>query len=161
MTRPLLISLVAIAALTSCPGDTGDPQLPPTNASSMAAWLEEGSYTSWRCESAPHDARSPSPHGRNRVCNNDAVVNHTGSGPYPVCAANVKELVDAQGAITGYTVSRRVAEGSDPSAWYWYERLGSNVVADGRGVASCTACHSAAGSDAQHSGQDNVYTRVP
>jgi glutathione S-transferase len=131
-------------------------------------------------------ARSPSPHGFNRICNNDLLYKQpAGPGEYPVGAAAVKELYDAdQKTIIGYAVEVHTSAGNDTSHWYWYERnptLGAppkngmaGVVADGigpdEGVAGsptekvCTGCHSAAGSDKAHQTGDShdfVYTHVP
>lgn len=164
MTR--LTLLLALTGLTGCMGATeppvtDDPQLPPTGASALRGWLAQGHYKAWHCEPAPHDARPPSPHGRNRVCNNHKVATHTGTDPYPDGAANVKELVDAQGNVTGHAVSRRTRPEGNEEGWYWFEQTDSRVIVDGQAVPVCVGCHGAAGSDAQHPGQDYVFTRVP
>ncbi len=164
-----------------------DPQLPPTTGfKDVEAWLGKGFYKSWHCESANHAARSPSPHGINRICNNAKITAQPpGPGEYPVGAAAVKELYDAAGTtIIGYAVEVHTSAGNDTSNWYWYERNPSagapakngsaGLVADGigpnEGVAGsptekiCTGCHSAAGSDAAHNTTDShnfVYTHVP
>jgi hypothetical protein len=159
------------------PGDAGGTaQLPPMGREAVEAWLMTRVYTMWHCEPMQHTARSPSPHGRNRICTNDALSGHTGAGEYPVGAAAVKELYDDAGMnIVGYAVARHVAPGTTGATWYWYERVPANhpaphdangVVADGLGNAGpastiCVGCHAAAGSDAMHSGHDFVYTRVP
>ena len=53
-------------------------------AAALEAWLAAGSYKQWTCESAVHEARSPSPHGFNRICSNDAISpNATGTGAWP------------------------------------------------------------------------------
>jgi hypothetical protein len=164
-----------------------DSEVPPTTGyQALEAWLDQGYYKSWHCETGPHEARSPSPHGINRICNNAKVTAQpAGKGEYPVGAANVKELYDSTGAsIVGYSVAVHVSAGNDTSNWYWYERnpaLGlpgkngsSGLVADGvgpnegmTGTATervCTGCHAAAGSDAKHTTTDShdfVYTHVP
>jgi hypothetical protein len=122
-------------------------------------------YKQWKCEPEAHDGRSPSPHGKNRVCSN-ARLSAAGAGEYPVDAASVKELFAADGVtVSGYGVARHVKSGSTGDTWYWYERTASGVVADGTGEAGspktvCVACHAGAGSDAMHSGHDFVYTQV-
>lgn len=191
-----LKSLIVLAFVTGCGaapstmadgGDAlSDPQLPPTTGfADMESWLAKGLYKSWHCEPTKHDARSPSPHGINRICNNAKLTAQPkGPGEYPVGAAAVKELYDAAGTIIGYAVEVHVSAGKDTSNWYWYERnptLGApakngstGLVADGvgpnEGVAGsgtekvCTGCHSAAGSDAAHTTTDShdfVYTHVP
>jgi hypothetical protein len=167
--------------------DSADSELPPTTGyQDLEVWLAQGYYKSWHCEASPHQARSPSPHGINRICNNAKVkAQPAGKGEYPVGAANVKELYDSAGTtIVGYSVAVHVSAGNDTANWYWYERnpaLGlpakdgsSGLVADGvgpnEGIAGtatekvCTGCHAAAGSDASHTTMDShdfVYTHVP
>lgn len=164
-------------ALTACgaPGtpDAGlDSQNPPMGTDAdMTAWLVSGNYKSWKCETAGHDARSPSPHGRNRICNNTA-LSSTGAGNYPVGAASVKELLTVDGGteIVGYAVARKVTAGASATtggSWFYYEKDKGTLVANGLGdkagneLMVCTGCHQGAGSDAMHSGRDFVYTQVP
>lgn len=121
-------------------------QLPPTRRAELDAWLAQGHYTRWRCEPAPHDARPPGAHGRNRICSNEALATAGGAGEFPVGAASVKELWDGA-AVRGFAVAVRVAPGGGGSGWYWYERAGSSVFADGLGPPLCTGCHSGAARD--------------
>lgn len=146
-------------------GASGDPQLPTvTSEAALASWIAEAHYKNWKCEAAVHDARSPSPHGKNRICSNDIASAH-GNGEYPVGAASVKELYDQSGAnVSGYSVAVKVAAGGG-EAWHWYEAVGSRVLANGRGSEGppktvCVGCHAGAGIDAEHSGHDLVYTQV-
>lgn len=81
-------------------------------------------------------------------------------GEYAVGAASVKELFDSGSAVIGYAVSRHIKAGTTADCWYWYEKLGGQVNADGIGVSSCNGCHSAAGSDSSHQGHDYVYLQV-
>jgi hypothetical protein len=192
--RATFIGIVCCATLAACgsssANDAGsdDPQLPPTSgAADVEAWLAKGFYKQWHCEAAKHDARSPSPHGVNRICNNMKITAQAaGPGEYPVGASAVKELYTADGGteIIGYAVEVHVSAGNDTSHWYWYEKdpaagaPGKNgeagLIADGvgptEGVANsptdmlCTNCHKAAGSDAAHTTTDShdfVYTHVP
>jgi hypothetical protein len=155
-------------------GAGGDAQTPPRGEAEVEAWLAAGSYTSWRCESDVHAARSPSPHGFNRVCSNDLIAsNASGDAPWPAGAAAVKELHGSADSTepTGYAVYLKLAEDSAEGAgWYWYERIGTSVVADGTGDAGsarsiCVGCHSGAGSDTAHTpspgARDHVYTPIP
>ncbi len=149
----------------------GDQQTPPQGTDAvMTAWLATGNYKSagWRCESGGHEARSPSPHLRNRICNNTKLT-QTATGVYPVGAASVKELLTLDGGteIIGYAVGLKLTAGASTGAgWYWYEKMGQ-LVANGTGdkpgneTTLCTGCHQGAGSDAAHSGRDFVYTQVP
>jgi hypothetical protein len=158
-------------------------QRPPQGAAAVEAWLATGAYKSWQCEPAVHAARSPSPHGFNRICSNDLLsANATKQGAWPEGVAAVKEMFDTanQAAPSGYAVYlKTAADSAGGSNWYWYERLSKpaaaqfglpEVAADGLGNAGgakdiCVACHIAAGSDAAHTpsvgGRDQVYTPVP
>lgn len=136
-----------------------EAQTPPSGAAAVQAWLTAAHYQSWHCEAAPHPARAPSPHGRNRICNNDALHGSTGTGPFPIGAASVKELLDASDQIIGYAVYRKDAEGTDGANWYWYEDMNGQVVADGNGGSGtartiCVDCHS-------HAPRDFVFTIAP
>ena len=157
------------AADAGCPA-MGDAQTPPQGTDAVvSAWLTKGDYKAWKCEAAGHDARSPSPHGRNRICNNTK-LSSTATGNYPVGSASVKELLVSDGgtAITGYAIGLKLTAGASTGAgWYWYEKVGGTLVANGKGdkagneTTLCTGCHQGAGSDATHSGRDFVYTQVP
>ena len=133
-------------------------QLPPTSGEAeIAPWLSTGAYKTWSCESAPHTASGASGHSKNRICSNEKIAKHDpASGPWPVGAASVKELY-AGDRIVGYAVARKVTAGADAGAWYWYERVGTTLYADGLGTENapkslCGDCHSR--------GTDFVYTAV-
>ena len=188
-----LIAAMAVGALgcsSSSPaagpgagGATGTAQLPPAGAAAVEAWLQTGQYKSWHCESAVHAARSPSPHGFNRICSNTVVSAHAAdAAAWPQGAAAVKELYATATDTTpaGYAVYAKTAADSAAGAnWYWYERVpldnpaphdAAGVVADGPGSSGpaqqiCVGCHGAAGSDAAHTpsvgSHDQIYTPVP
>ncbi len=188
LTRKLSICTFVFAPLFACGGDgagdddgnpasdaapgdsdataadaTASEQLPPMGLAALQAWLDSRAYGGWTCEPAPHAARSPSPHGVNRICSNDVLAAH-GAGEYPVGAASVKELFDADENLIGHAVARHDASGGGES-WYWFEQLDGRILADGLGDSGvalrvCVGCHAGAGSDAEHSGHDFVYTQV-
>jgi hypothetical protein len=172
-------------SLASDSGPVGSAQTPPTNGADVETWLKGAAYKSWHCEAAVHAARSPSPHGMNRICSNDLAssfspTGDSGIGERPQGTAAVKELYDDAGMnIVGYAVYLKTQATSAAGAnWYWYERVptssmvphdSAGVVADGMGGAGtplsiCVACHGAAGSDTAHTpspgGGDEVYTQV-
>jgi len=155
MKRAKLVA-VSLGWLSACSDGprSDDPQLPPDNGADVTTWLSHGYYKSWRCEPTGHDARAPSPHGRNRICNNDAVQHAPATGPYPVGAASAKELLDDHDAITGYAVYRKLADGTDGANWYWFEIVNGTTTGDGDGVTVCVGCHSQAP-------RDFVFTAVP
>lgn len=167
MRLPYLISLLV---LTGChtPGTlgtaTGTPQAPPTTgAAAVDAWLAQGFYTMWHCETSPHPSRSPSPHGQNRICSNE-LLSGGGAGEFPVDSSAVKELIDG-GNVIGHAVYRHVRSGTTGDTWFWYEKINDSVGAIGLGDTgtphdSCVNCHKGAGSDSNHSGHDFVYTQV-
>ncbi|HEX4334880.1 MAG TPA: hypothetical protein VH062_03140 [Polyangiaceae bacterium] len=165
------------------PTSTGTAQQPAMSAAMVATWLAKGDYKSWACEPAVHEARSPSPHGFNRICSNDVLSAAAGSTePFPEGAAAVKELYASVTGTTpvGYAVySKTKADSEGGAAWYWYEIIPTDsmaaphdktgLVADGLGDGGpakmiCVGCHAAAGSDAAHTptvgGHDQVYTPV-
>ncbi len=127
--------------------------IPINTTSALEAWLKGGEYLSWPCEAAPHAARSGSAHSKNRICSNTTLSADNGSGEYALGSVAVKELYDSSDAINGYAVSVKVASGNGSNGWYWYERIGDSVVANGKGVTTCTACHSGAP-------RDHVFTQV-
>ena len=55
----------------------------------------------------------------------------------------------------GYAVMVKVAPDAGPNGegWYWYERLGQTVYADGTAVGLCSGCHMP--------GKDNILTPFP
>jgi hypothetical protein len=157
-------------------------QRPPQGAAAVEAWLKKGDYEEWQCEAKVHGARSPSPHGFNRICSNDLISSRgSGDGAWPVGAAAVKELYAAadDDKPVGYAVYLKTEDDSaDGANWYWYERVpldsaaphdADGVVADGLGDEGpaktiCVGCHVAAGTDDAHTpsagGRDQVYTPV-
>jgi Cytochrome P460 len=161
----VVLLLAACVAEDAGPGGgdagqlAGTAQTPPTTAPELEQWLADGVYESWHCEADVHASRSPSPHGYNRICVNDAVADHIDeTDPWPEGAAAVKELYsDAKAKQPkGYAVYLKVAEDSDQGAgWYWYERIGDSVPADGLGNAGaaksvCVGCHLSAGDGAEN-----------
>jgi hypothetical protein len=133
------------------PQSTDDPQLPPQGHAALSAWLQAGHYRAWACEPAPHPARPPGAHGENRICSNAALA-ASADGPYPVGAASVKELYRS-GAVAGYAVGVKIAAPAAGASWYWYEAVGSSVIADGVDRSLCSGCHAS-------SPRDYIFTRV-
>ncbi len=131
---------------------TGDvAELPPRGDAALMGWLAEGYYLSWACEPEAHPARPPGAHGANRICSN-AALSASETGTFPVGAASVKELYSG-GSLTGYAVARKLTAGAERASWYWYERIGTSVVADSAGAALCAGCH-------EDASRDHVFTRV-
>ncbi len=127
-------------------------QLPPRGHVALQEWLAAGHYQAWACEPSPHPARPPGAHGANRICSN-AALSGSMSGEFPIGAASVKELHRSTG-IAGYAVGIKIATGTAPTSWYWYEAVGSSVYADGPGVGLCAGCH-------RDAPRDSEFTRVP
>jgi hypothetical protein len=171
MNKVLAAAFFVMSVASSCGGpvsniDAGvfDSELPlVTSDAEITAWINKGFYKSWKCETASHAARSPSPHGNNRICSNAKLSGHT-TGEYPIGAVAAKELTDASGTVNGYALAVKKKAGAG-EAWYWYEIMGTMVVASGYGDTGsaktvCVGCHMGAGSDAMHSGHDFVYTQI-
>ena len=157
-------------------------QIPPQGRDAIESWLKAGTYKGWSSEPAIHEARSPSPHGFNRIYSNDGITkNATSTVDWPEGAAAVKELYDSATATapSGYAVYVKTkADSAGGANWYWYETVpldssaphdANGVVADGLGGSGtaksiCVGCHAGAGSDSAHTpspgGRDQVYTPV-
>jgi hypothetical protein len=154
--RSILVIAIAFAGCTddgpeSFGDDTTDPQLPPRGTGDARTWLAAGHYLDWRCEPVPHSGRSPSPHGRNRICNNDTL--RAGTGDFPVGATAVKEIYEGDAIVT-YAIARKVTAGAGGDGWYWYEANPDKVFANSEGADNCTGCHSGAP-------RDFVFTVIP
>jgi hypothetical protein len=130
---------------TSDASTTGLDELPPTDgAEQLEQWLGAGAYKRWPAESQIHP--SAGPHGGNvRTFVNAALEQSLAeqAATHPQGAASVKELYGG-GTDTriGYAVMVKLApDSAGGDGWYWYERLGATVYADGTGVGLCTGCH--------------------
>ncbi len=143
-----------------------DPQVPPSNAAGMVAWLaaweKEDWEAEWSCEAMPtaktDGAAAIHVHndadGKNRVCSNEQLASAAAGSELPKGAAAVKVVGDKV-----YVTVKVDADSDEGNGWYWYAPGGSP---EGRGLDACTGCHAAAGTDADHPGfGDYVYFRVP
>jgi hypothetical protein len=154
---PLFLALAACDGGQATPPDgglaqapeaalpAGTPELPPQGQAALEAWLTAGHYKGWTCEDGIHDKRFNGAHGRHRICSN-RLLKESLDGPYPVGAASVKEMFEADGRFNGFAVGLKVAPGLEASTWYWYERTGtsptSRPVADEVGAKLCGPdCH--------------------
>ena len=160
-----------------------DLRAPPVGGAAVEAWLLEGAYKTWHCESAIHGPRSPSVHGLARICVNDVVAETPAeTTAWPRDAAAVAELyrLATDRAPIGYAVSLKTQDDDASGAgWYFYARVAEDdaklphhpdgLVVDsaGDGVANglCVNCHATAGSDPEHTpsvlGRDLVFTPAP
>lgn len=114
----------------------------PMNAADLETFISGGTYQSWDGESAVHP--STGPHGMVRTYVNQTLFDSltANNASHPVCSAAIKELYENDGTtISGYAVTVKATNGTSGGDWYWYERIGNNVVADGTGVGGCTGCH--------------------
>lgn len=162
-TAPMMDGSTSDAMAT---GESMDPQVPPTEAVAMQAWLAAGYYLDWVCEEEPNakteGAEAIHVHGaRTRVCANVMLASSPapgGDGEFPAGAAAVKEVYDEDDALIATVVSvKTAAESDNGNNWYWY----GGPEAEGYGFAGCTGCHSAAASDEDHPGAgDFVYFQV-
>jgi hypothetical protein len=149
--RVVLLSLLGLAACADAPKSLGDDlsdrQLPPRGSHDLSIWLEAGHYNEWHCEASVHPAAPESPHGPNRICNNDALHEAIDEeGDWPVGAAAVKEVFKGS-TLDFYAVSRRVESTPGAEGWYWYEGIGDEVYSDGQDIESCVGCHAGAARD--------------
>lgn len=137
-----------------------DPQLPPLNAAGAELWLQQKFYEAWACEEQPNaktdGAAAIHVHGdKTRVCSNDLLAASSPEAEFPEGVASVKEVYDGDGKLAVTVLSVKGHADSDGGqGWFWYEP----PSLAGFGVAACTGCHQAAGSDADHPGAgDFVY----
>jgi hypothetical protein len=132
------------------PTTTDDPQLPDTtSAATIDAWLAKGYYKTWKCEAEVQPRGSP--HGNNRICSNEALSKTTGD-KYPVGAVGLKELYNG-GKINGYALEIKKLNEQGAEQWFWYEKIGTSVVANGFSAGICSGCHTKAP-------KDFVYTQI-
>ena len=157
------------ACPAGCPAPAGDAQTPPQGSDGViSTWLAAASYkgAGWKCEPAVHANRSPSPHGKNKICNNMKLTATVAPAKYGFGVASVKELyMDDGTTVAGHALSIKLFDGDSAGPkWYFYEKMGNTVVYNGKGEPDnadlCSSCHTGAGSDAAHSGRDFVYTQV-
>jgi hypothetical protein len=147
------------------PGDPElDPQVPPSSAEFMAAWLDAFASENWEgewvCEAEPTEKSAGAAeihvHGTtNRVCNNQRLAEAvlSGSDQLPVGSAAIKFVT----AGTDVEVKAQ-ADSASGQGWFWYAPGGS---VSGLGASACVGCHGAAGSDNDHPGLgDFVYFQV-
>ena len=157
------LATVLVAGLAACQNTHADapdadvptPQRPPRGQAPLEAWLAEGHYKAWKCETSIFPPRLTGNHGRQRICANDLLVGST-SGRYPVGASSVKELFDTNDQPNGYAVGLKIEDNEGPQTWYWYERRGTDPKAkpkaDGMALPDCAVCH-------QMAERDYVYIR--
>ncbi len=133
---------------TAIPSPTHTPssEVPPLGDAALLEWLRAGSYLGWRSEPEQHDSAGPH-FGDVRTFINDTLSSSLEiipPAPLRQGSAAVKELFGGSGnEVRGWAVMIKVEEESDGgNGWYWYERFGNSVFADGRGVRGCTGCHS-------------------
>jgi hypothetical protein len=121
----------------------------PADSSLIKAWLQSAVYTEWKCQLEPHSAVGVSPHGRNRICQNELVTDAlegAASGPFPAGATLVKEIYEGD-TLSGLAVEVRANDGPGEDAWFFYELLGSSEIANGIGESPCVGCHDGAPRD--------------
>lgn len=147
-TNAISTADVAVSSDLGGPSDAtpaSSGQLPPRERMALESWLAQGHYKMWSCERGTSARRLNGAHGRTRICSNAALV-ASKSGDYPVGAASVKEIYDASDRLNGYAIGLKITSGGAVASWYWYERIGTSVIADGDGTAVrlCSGCHQSA-----------------
>ncbi len=159
-------ALVVTAACSTPPPDEADAgsgdagsidQNPPEGDAALQAWLADELYLDWTCQPSVGPGADSSIHGRRRICHNDVLAAALDGEPLPVGSAVVKELYNDNDERQGTAVLKKVAEGSTGASWYWYERIGVVVTADGKDAAACTVCHAFAEDEG---GREMIYVDV-
>jgi len=127
----------------------------PLGGVALESWLKDGTYRTWRAESAPHDSTGPH-FGKVRAFLNPTLFTSLEAGRknHPMGAAAVKELYGSGDRVLGWSVAIKLEAASGGGGnWYWYEKFEDRTVADARGVLLCRACHL--------TGRDYVLTPWP
>lgn len=140
-----IVALVLAAAAAQVVAQ--DTQVPPSDATKLLQWLQDGRYKTWAKESKPH--ASLGPHPTQVVAYLNGALDKSlaaKAAAHPKGSAAVKELLDASGKLSGWAVSIKTqADSAAGKGWYWYEILGTNaggrVVASANGVPLCFGCH--------------------
>jgi len=131
----------------------GPSEVPPTDTDALQTWLEQRAYDHWSAESAIHPSQGP--HGGDvRTFVNAALLGslEADADEHPIDAATVKELYDDDDVV-GWAMMVKVVRDTGGDGWFWYERVGTSVYADGVGVELCSDCHQA--------GTDQILTPFP
>jgi hypothetical protein len=110
----------------------------------LERWLAAGAWrATWTPEPAAH-ASAGAHGGAVRTWYAPALVDDLRAGrvPFGRGAAMVKELLDADGAVRGVSVMRKLRPRSGPGGrgWFFYERVGGARYV-GRGLPVCAGCH--------------------
>lgn len=147
-------SAAPTAAPSPTPSDSGEV---PASRDALFAFLQSRAYTGFAAESL-HPTAAPHMQSVRTFLNPLLEASlESGAPSHPVGAAAIKEMYDGDGTLRGWAAMVKVSEsdGSDGSAWYWYEVFnvdtGSPVI-DGVGNGTCTGCHGSGGTD---------FVRVP
>ncbi len=120
----------------------------PTSATALLEYLKQGSYQSWRRESAPHQTQGPHKSGA-LVFVNDILLTslEANNANHPKGSIAIKELYEPDlQTKAGWAVMVKTEDASlNGKGWYWFEVFssarGDQFIADGNGVALCTGCH--------------------
>src|SRR5688572_11337132 len=119
-------------AETGVGGDAGSEMpepgadFPPTStAKAVSEWLDEGHYLDWACEEEntvkDDGAAAIHVHGASsRVCSNILLATTRGGLGFPLGAASVKEVYDADDNLLARMVAAKVGANSDGGdGWFW------------------------------------------
>jgi hypothetical protein len=156
-------AVALVAALAAVPSPLvrtarADDGAVPSSGAELFPYLQSGAYKAFAHESKVH--RSQGPHGDVVTYVNPILEASlkAKNEAHPPGAAAVKELHDRNNTLIGWSVSVKTqGESDEGNGWYWYEVYsttdGSGPLADEKGAALCTGCHS--------SGRDFVRIQYP
>lgn len=149
----LALVLVGCSSEGSPAGPGGGKELPtgsdlPADPADFGAFLAAERYNDWDCEPELHPSQEPSPHGMNRICQNDiASAALDGEGNWPVGTAFVKEQFNAAGELGAISVSVRESDAEGSAGWRFYREANGAVTNNNTGQFFCTNCHDGADRD--------------
>jgi hypothetical protein len=137
-------TVTATPSPTASPSAASTPAAVPTGREALDEWLAAGSYLGWAAEGTIHAPDSPHP-SMVRVFVNDLLLESLEEGrtEHPAGAAAVKEIYGPTLVLRGWAVTVKLQDDADNGrGWYWFERVGTSVFADGPGQIGCSGCHS-------------------
>lgn len=167
---PLLMSLLFAQACGKDNGDdndnnrTGAPSTGPageiadTSEAGFLAFMKAGSYREWSDKQPSPIDSVPAHSAKTQTFFNvtAATAATAGQNPLPKGSIVIKDIFESDGVtLKAQAAMAKIADGTGGDTWVWYEVFlpEYNNTFYGKGLSSCTGCHS--------SGSDFVRSSVP
>lgn len=156
--RCALLLLPLVGSLAAAPATASDDG-PPLEPGLLFPWLKSAAYKRWTSESAATAARNAQPSDMTTYLNVTLEASLKAKARrHPTGAAAVKELYDAGGQLSGWSVMVKTgASGRAGRGWYWYAVFSTTdparFYAASAGAPLCVECH--------EPGKDYVLSAYP